>query len=129
MKYTLEFITNGRMEDQDGIIKNESDLEPLVLKLDAEKYVNLAFTHGNKNILTISGGRQQYIVMYSDSDRFYELNNISATGDDLILIRTGHTIGKFPPKMVIDPFTVLKVLKEFYHTGVRSNDFGWKPLS
>lgn len=129
MKYTLEYLSNGSLIAEDGVAQNEAVLESLMLKLDAEKYVNLCFVYSNQNILTVSGGRQQYIVMFSDNSKFYELNNPMNRGGELILIRTGHTVGKFPPEMVMDPFTTLSVIKEFYHSGKRHADLNWKPLN
>ncbi|MBL7557276.1 MAG: hypothetical protein JNM24_15725 [Bdellovibrionaceae bacterium] len=129
MKYTLEYLEKGSLVSHDGIVKNEAELETLMLKLDAEKYVNLCFVFSNQNILTVSGGREQYIVMFSDNSKFYELNNPINRGGDLVLIRTGHTVGKFPKEMVMDPFTTLGVIKEFYHSGKRHPDHNWKPLN
>jgi len=129
MNYTLEYLEKGSLVSADGIVKNEADLEMLMLKLDAEKYVNLCFVFSNQNILTVSGGREQYIVMFSDNSKFYELNNPLNKGADLIPIRTGHTVGKFPQELVMDPFTTLNVIKEFYHSGKRHSDFNWKPLN
>lgn len=129
MKYTLEYLEKGSLVSADGVVQKESELESLLLKLDAEKYVNLCFVHENQNILTISGGRQQYIVMFSDASKFYELNNPANKGGDIILIRTGHTVGKFNPELVTDPFTALSILKEFYHRGYKHTDHNWKPLN
>lgn len=129
MKYTLEYLDKGSLVSEDGIVKDETQIETLMLKLDAEKYINLCFVFSNQNILTISGGKEQYIVMFSDSSNLYELNNPMNKGGDLILIRTGHTVGKFPREMVMDPFTTLNVIKEFYRSGKRHTDFNWKPLN
>ena len=129
MKYTLEYLEKGSLVSDDGVAKNVSELEALMLKLDAEKYVNLCLVYSNQNILTISGGREQYIIMFSDNNKFYELNNPMNRGGDLILIRTGHTVGKFPPEMVMDPFTTYSVIKEFYASGKRHPDLHWKPLN
>lgn len=129
MKYTLEYLEKGSLEADDGVAKSEAELESLMLKLDAERYVNLCLVYSNQNILTVSGGREQYIVMFSDNSKFYELNNPMNRGGDIILIRTGHTVGKFPPEMVMDPFTTFNVIKEFYHSGKRHADYNWKPLN
>jgi hypothetical protein len=129
MKYTLEYLEKGSLVADDGVAKNVSELEALMLKLDAEKYVNLCLVYSNQNILTISGGREQYIIMFSDNSKFYELNNPMNRGGDLILIRTGHTVGKFPSEMVMDPFTAYSVIKEFYASGKRHPDLNWKPLN
>jgi len=129
MKYTLEYLEKGSLVSDDGVAKNVSELEALMLKLDAEKYVNLCLVYSNQNILTISGGREQYIIMFSDNNKFYELNNPMNRGGDLILIRTGHTVGKFPPEMVMDPFTTYSVINEFYTSGKRHPDLNWRPLN
>tara|TARA_B110001454_G_scaffold16145_1_gene14572 strand:- start:56378 stop:56767 length:390 start_codon:yes stop_codon:yes gene_type:complete len=129
MKYTLEYLENGSLESEDGVAKSAAELESLMLKLDAEKYVNLCLVYSNQNILTVSGGRERYIVMFSDNSKFYELNNPMNRGGDIILIRTGHTVGKFPPEMVMDPFTTYSVIKEFFNTGKRHPDLNWKPLN
>ncbi len=129
MQYTLEYLSNGSLESEDGEITSDSELEHLILKLDAEKYVSLVLIHKNANILTISGGRQQYIVLFADLIKMYELTNPINRGNPSISLRTGHTIGKFPAEMVIDTFTTYNLSKEFLHTGLRSQDLNWKPLS
>ena len=129
MKYTLEYLEKGSLEADEGVVTKESELESLLLKLDAEKYVNLCFVHENQNILTVSGGRQQYIVMFSDASKFFELTNPANKGGEIILIRTGHTVGRFNPELVTDPFTALSILKEFYSRGFKHPDHLWKPLN
>lgn len=128
MKYSLEFLVSGSLDSEEGSIINESTLDSLLLRLDAEKYVSLVFTHSNLNILTISGGQQKYIIMFSDSSRFYELTNPSNKGGEPTLLRTGHSVGKFPSEMIIDPFTALHILKEFFRTGKRLANLNWAPL-
>ena len=129
MKYSLEYLNNKSLDSEEGTIVSESALDSLLLKLDAEKYVSLVFIHANTNILTVSGGKQNYIVMYSDSNRFFELTNPANRGGERVHLRTGHTIGKFPSEMIIDPFTALNIIKEFYKTGKRLPDLNWVPLN
>lgn len=128
MKYLLEFLLNGSLNSEEGPVLSETLLEELLLKLDAEKFVSLCLTHSNSNILTISGGRLNYIVMFSDSNRFYELTKPENKGGEPILLRTGHSIGKFPSEMIMDPFTMMNILKEFFRSGKRLVDLNWKPL-
>ena len=111
MDYSLEYLSNGSLDSEEGTVANETALDSLLLKLDAEKYVSLVFTHANQNILTISGGQQKYVIMFSDINRFYELTHPGNKGDEPTLLRTGHSVGKFPAEMITDPFTALGVLK------------------
>lgn len=129
MKYSLEYLLNGSLDSEEGDVKSESAVEGLLLKLDAEKYVSLVFSHVNSNMLTVSGGQQKYVVMFLDSNRFYELVLPENKGDEPTLLRTGHTVGKFPAEMVADPFTTLRIIKEFYRTGKRLTDLNWKALN
>jgi hypothetical protein len=128
MRYTIEYFSKGSLESDDGIIKTESELESLLLKLDAEKYVSIVFFHSTSHILTVSGGRQNYIIMFSDNNRFYELNMPENKGREPVILRTGHNVGKFPSEMVIDPFTTLNIMKEFFQTGRKLENLNWKPL-
>ena len=129
MKYSLEFLIQRSLESEEGTVSSEQQLEHLFLKLDAEKFVSLALIHTNSNILTISGGRQQYVVMFSDINRIFELNNPSNKGEEPVLLRTGHSVGKFPSEMIMDPFTVMNIIREFYRNGTRLTDLNWKPLT
>lgn len=129
MKYSLEYFQGKSLESEDGSVMNEGALDSLLVKLDAEKFVSLVFTHANANILTVSGGNQKYIVMFSDSDRIFELTNLVNKGGESTLLRTGHSIGKFPSEMIVDPFTTLSIIKEFYRTGKKLVDLNWVPLN
>lgn len=128
MEYSIEYLHKGSLDSEKGTVKNEAHLESLLLKLDAEKYVSLALFHKNENTMTISGGRQQYVVMMSNDSNVFELNTLANRGGEKISIRTGHTIGKFNPEMVNDPFTTLNVIKEFYNKGKPHPDYSWRKM-
>jgi len=109
-----------------------SDVEGIILAMDARRRTIVTLYKGDDDILVVGGGDGRYVVYMADSEgRYWNLiSGAFASGDllatDRVLLNAGGQEGDFPIYQIVNRSQAIQAITAFYREGLRDESQRWE---